>query len=1015
MRPVGRKRRCEELIYRSRRLFPWFPPRLPRPVRLVRPGRQAGAAGHPAGSTSMLRTALQRTPRPQRRRVPSGPPARRRRRCRFLGSLVGSAACCLSAPPAGGATLWIEGEDAAEEQTFRNDWYAAHRTEEMSGGAWVHSFSEPGQGRGWARYEVQVPETGRYTPWLRVGTGDGHLAVAIGGGPERELDLKAIRQEDQQKRRDKSHEPAFRDERNLASDGATDARYLAWVRLDPVQLDAGEHEVTVRFGDPESDKPHAGLDAMVLTTEAFEPDGELKPGGENPRLLTQDPAEQWAFTPPTDGFDDAALVDLRPLNEAQAGEHGFVGLSADGMSFVRGDGEPIRFWGGTDYNQRDLSVDELADHARFLAKRGVNVVRWHGDLSVSAGYPDAKKEAPTLDTLDEEELDQAFKLVAAMKRAGIYSVLSPYWGSHTKIREPWRGSFPDPGNDTLAGLVFFVPEVQEAYKGWLRELYTRPSPYTGVPLKDEPAVAVIQLQNEDSLLFFTAGRIKGEAETLLRELFRDWLLAEHGSVDAVKERWRGFTHGPAEEDWADGLPALLHPWDYGLEALEQKGRIPGFKERRADQIAFMTHTMRSFNTEIARFLREDLGAPQLINAGNWRTSDPVLADDAERYGYTANEVIAKNHYFDALHTGRTRGYQILPDHIYRDKSATRDPRELPTNVRQPAGFPFLITESLWVPPNGCEAEGPLLIASQQAQSGVDAFFWFANGSPQWEPAVKGEVAPKWRYGTPMTLGQFPAAALLFREAMVDEAEPVVVEGRPPSAIWDAELPLTSESTAFDPNRDEGLQAEESGVRTAVDPRAFLVGPVLVDYAASPGDRSEVADLEPFLGEGVVRGGTGQTAFDFGAGVYRIDSPRAQAAVGFLGAAGPVGLADARFTVENEYAAVAAVSLDGQPLATSERVLVQMGTRARPTGWAEERIELEIDGERAPASRIVDTGETPWRVERLRGRLSLANEHPLRATVTDANFLPVRELPIERVGGRLEVDLPEDALYLVLHR
>ncbi|MBB6442250.1 hypothetical protein [Phycisphaera mikurensis] len=927
------------------------------------------------------------------------------------------AALCLLALPASAEILWIEGEDAAEQETFRNDWYDAHRVAEMSGDAWINSFSEPGQERGWARYEVEVSEAGWYTPWLRVGTGDGHLTIRFGGEPEVQIDPEAIRAEDQKDRSAGDHEPAVQDERNLASDGATDARHLAWLRLEPVQLDAGTHEVKVWFGDPDSEKPHAGLDVMVLATEAFEPLGEFKPGEPNPRLKTADPADLWAFEPPTDTFDEAALLDLRPLNEPVAGEHGFIGLSADGMSFVRGDGRPIRFWGGTDYNQQELSVDELADHGRFLAKRGVNVVRWHGDLSISAGWPDAKKEAPTLETLDEENLDEAFKLVAAMKRAGIYSVLSPYWGSHTKVRGSWKDDFPHSGSGNLSGLVFFVPEVQAAYRGWLRELYTRPNPYTGVALKNEPAVAIIQLQNEDSLLFFTAGRIKGEAETILRGLFRDWLVAEHGSVDAVRERWRGFTHGPAEEDWKDGLPALLHPWDYGVDALEQKGRIPGFRERRGDQLAFMTHQMRSFNEETARFLREELGAPQLINAGNWRTSDPVLADDAERYSYAGNEVMAKNHYFAALHTGRTRGWQIKEDHIFRNASATRNPRELPNNVRQPAGFPFLITESLWVPPNGYEAEGPLIVASQQAQSGVDALFWFANHAPQWESARRREGPRKWTYATPMTLGQFPAAALLFREAMVDPVDPVVVEARPPADIWGGRMPLTSESSAFDPNRDEGLQAAPSAVETLVDPLAFLVGPVLVDYHAGSADRSEVADLGAFIAAdgSAVRGGNGQTALDIDAGVYRIQSPRAQAAVGFLGAAGPIDLGDARFSIENEYAAVAAVSLDAQPLSTSERILVQMGTRARPTGWTVEEIELEIDGEAGPASRIVDTGETPWRVERLRGRLSLANDRPLRATVTDANFLPVRELPVERAEGRLEVELPEDALYLVLDR
>jgi hypothetical protein len=50
----------------------------------------------------------------------------------------------------------------------------------------------------------------------------------------------------------------------------------------------------------------------------------------------------------------------------------------------------------------------------------------------------------------------------------------------------------------------------------------------------------------------------------------------------------------------------------------------------------------------------------LINAGNWRTADQVVLDDVERWSYTANEVLAKNHYFGGIHNGLNEGWQILP-------------------------------------------------------------------------------------------------------------------------------------------------------------------------------------------------------------------------------------------------------------------------------------------------------------------------------------------------------------------
>ena len=84
-------------------------------------------------------------------------------------------------------------------------------------------------------------------------------------------------------------------------------------------------------------------------------------------------------------------------------------------------------------------------------------------------------------------------------------------------------------------------------------------------------------------------------------------------------------------------------------------------------------------------------------------------------------------------------------------------------MRQVAGHPFIISESLWVPPNRYEAEGPLIVAAQSSLTGLDVFFWFATGVEEWQPP-----GVKWTFSVPMTLGQFPAAALIFRKSYVQE-------------------------------------------------------------------------------------------------------------------------------------------------------------------------------------------------------------------------------------------------------
>lgn len=100
------------------------------------------------------------------------------------------------------------------------------------------------------------------------------------------------------------------------------------------------------------------------------------------------------------------------------------------------------------------------------------------------------------------------------------------------VAVPWRASLglPNPDGKNLTGMLFWDERLQAAYKGWWRKLLMEKNPHTGVPLAGDPAVAILQLQNEDSLLFFTLQSVKGEARRDLRRKFHGFLKRKHGSV-----------------------------------------------------------------------------------------------------------------------------------------------------------------------------------------------------------------------------------------------------------------------------------------------------------------------------------------------------------------------------------------------------------------------------------------------------------------------------------------------------
>jgi hypothetical protein len=719
-------------------------------------------------------------------------------------------------------------------------------------------------------------------------------------------------------------------------------------------------------------------------------------------------APTWAFNYNDEGFKPGALLDLRSLNEKEAGESGFVKLTPDGNSFALGNGKPVRFWAVVTDIYRQ-SPAEMATHARFLAKLGVNMVRLHTQI------------APTgpgnhLTDVNQKEIDGIWHCVAAMKKEGIYCTISPYWATE-KEAATW-GIEGYAGKEALWGLLFFNPKLQEGYKAWVKALYTPPNPYTGIPLAQDPAVAIIQVQNEDSMLFWTMQGLKPEQQRLLGAQFGQWLAKRYGSLAAAKQVWEGAAN--EQDDFDKGIAGLYPTW---FLTQPQTG---GAAKRAADQTEFFAETQRKFYADIAAYYRKDLGCKQLINASNWITADPIHLNDLERWTYTATDVLAVNKYTGGVHTGDNNGWRIDPGHHFTNQSCILDPRALPTNLKQAVGHPFIITESSWVNPEGYQSEGPFLMAAYQSLTGVDTFYWFAaGGTPEYDSNpyftflnLNGQhPLNKWTCATPELMGNFPANALLFRLGYVKQGEPAVHEERSLNDMWQRNTPILAEDRTFDPNRNAGNTRGESNLQKGVDPLAFLVGPVEVKYGGDPA-KDSVVDLSRYIDHDrkTVQSDTGQIRLDYGNGLFTVDAPKAQGASGFLKKAGIIKLSDVTLRSANDYATVVAVAMDDQPLVASHKILVQVGTYARPTGWESKPAEFKGDDGKQTFQgyEIVNTGAAPWQVVATELTLTIDNAHIKKAILLDTAGYPIREIPeATSTGGRFTLKLPPDALYVVL--
>ncbi|MFP4579479.1 MAG: hypothetical protein ACLFQ6_02010 [Candidatus Sumerlaeia bacterium] len=725
--------------------------------------------------------------------------------------------------------------------------------------------------------------------------------------------------------------------------------------------------------------------------------------------------ETWEFDPPKEFTREGVRnpIDLRYLNEKTAGESGFVRLSDDGNGFVRGDGVPLKFWGVMGMGGKNVEQEALERHARFLAKMGVNMVRIGG---ASAGLIPQEKGAAITD-INEAELDKIWRTIAAMKKEGIYIRISPFWdhGSVKYINPDW-GIEGYKSGDSVNALLYFEPTLQKGYKAWMKRLFTDVNPYTGIAIKDDPAVAIVQVVSEDSLFFWWLDRVKGGPLKELEHRFALWAIDEYGSVDKAIAAWDGSAlGGDSESEKRLQLHDTFH-------ISEWSGA--GNRKRVADQVRFMAQLEHDFYAGMKKYFQEELGAKQLIGPSNFGSADAARLSDLQRWAWTAGDVIEQNDFFGTEVAGQHSFWRIQAGHFFQPKSALHHP-EIPARKKHVVGKPYIVSSTCWTPPNLYYAEGPILNAAYGSMNGLDGFLWFAAQAEGFDlnpyfrfVEVKGSNPMKrWTISNPSLLSQFPAAALIFRKGYIDQADTVIHEVRTMDELKAREAPLITEEADYDPLAHlTETSAFKSDLMTDVRPEAYLIGRVEIQYGGNPKD-SKVADLDYYIRpDGEIHSTHEQLKINPDKGILKIDAPMVQGVVGFLKeAGGDFEMSDVRVETQNDYAAILALALDEKPLARSESVLVQVGTQAFPTGWQTQASSHTKKGEVLDGVEIVSTGDMPWRVVHTKATLTIANSELNKATLLDEMGFPQKSVEVKKSDGKTSIALPPETIYLVLEK
>ncbi|MBC8001030.1 MAG: hypothetical protein H7X97_00465, partial [Opitutaceae bacterium] len=671
----------------------------------------------------------------------------------------------------------------------------------------------------------------------------------------------------------------------------------------------------------------------------------------------------FAFNPSPDEFKECA-IDLRYLNERIAGGHGFI--KSQGDQFIRStDGQPVRFWAvnGPPNNE---SGNDLKKTARLLAKRGVNLVRVHEAMFNDNGHTDSKK------------ILRAIEIVEAMKAEGIYthfSIYFPLW-MKPKSDAEWLKGYD--GTKHPFAALFFNEDFQAQYRSWWNALLTTPDPVTKKLLVDDPAVFGVELVNEDSFFFWTF-RPDALPEPQLRMLegqFGKWLKHRYGSIESAQSKWNGIKD--SRDNAAEGRVGFRPLYNIFTD------RTP----RDQDTARFLFETQTRFYQEMTAFLRK-LGFKGEITTSNWATASPQIFGPLEKLSYAGGDFIDRHGYFSTMAKGDSSAWSIRNEHTYLDRSALKfdvdapgKPRNFVHPVMDPIyqNKPSMISETTFERPNRFRTEAPLFFAAYGALQGSDAIVHFALDGSRWSVKPGFWMQP-WTLMSPVMMGQFPAAALIFRQGLIRAGETVATVTLNTNDLFALKGTPLPQDAALDELRAKDLpQGADVKPGQRLDPLLHFVGQTRVNFAnaTKPVVLSEAAGLIQ-RSRMTVTSNTKELTLDYGKGTLVLDAPQAQGIVGNVKSVGTVETRDLQITSSLNLASIVAVSLDGLPLAASKKILLQVMSEERASGFASESLP---DGRR----KIISIGRDPWQVRNLEGviRFKRADAGKLSVTALDGN-------------------------------
>ncbi|MDP8230606.1 MAG: hypothetical protein P9L93_05830 [Candidatus Gorgyraea atricola] len=255
-----------------------------------------------------------------------------------------------------------------------------------------------------------------------------------------------------------------------------------------------------------------------------------------PVNLFEKKRENWfPFYIPWNYCQDSRL-DFSFLLDAPAGSHGFLTVK-DGHFYFE-DGKKARFWGVNIHSDTACfpTRKQAEDVSKRLAQLGCNAVRMHF-LDNEAPHGIIASHRNDSQHLSESQMDKLDYFIYQLKQNGIYVCFDVLGLGVRRFKKddmvPELKDMPRGAR----GISFFNKRIIELSKKFAFDFLSHVNPYTGVSYLDEPAIAFVEMTNENSIFFKSCRNFSPYYENEIEGLWKKWLVDNDKNLDGDWAHW----------------------------------------------------------------------------------------------------------------------------------------------------------------------------------------------------------------------------------------------------------------------------------------------------------------------------------------------------------------------------------------------------------------------------------------------------------------------------------------------